>query len=175
MLPGKIIGTASDFSRFWAKIPKSSQYSLPTVMYESFIKCFDHKREVMEGPSQSFLCNFTALIHFLLRLSSLVNLCMLYLIPVVVLQSAAMHLHFINVWHFITNSCTYHTTQVHFWDIHDILWHYINNKNCKLARKTFNHYNSFEKYNWIIEIAVLCIPWVNLLIYQNIFSISVDL
>ena len=92
MLFGKIVGTASGFSHFWAGIPKASRYCEPFVSNESSVKWFAHKKEVDDGPCQSFLCCFTVLIHLLLRLSSLGNLCKLRPIPLLVLQSAATQL-----------------------------------------------------------------------------------
>ena len=125
MFLGKIVDTASCFNRFWAGIPKVSQYSLLFISYKSSVKWFKLKTEVGEGPFQSFLCCFTALIHLLFRLSSFGNLCKLYPIPVVVLQSAATQLRWaiaksrldsLKCGHLNVNSCTYNAIHLTFCD-----------------------------------------------------------
>ena len=89
MLFGKTVGTAPGFRRFWAGIPKVSRYRDPSVSKESSVKCLEHKRELVEGPFQSFLYRFTALVHRRRIFSSVGKECKLYPIPLVVLQSAA--------------------------------------------------------------------------------------
>ena len=84
-----IVGTASALRHFWAGIPKASQNQIPFVMKQSSLKCLEHKRELDEGPSQLLLCHLTALIYFLLRVSSFGNKCKLHPIPPVVLHLAA--------------------------------------------------------------------------------------
>lgn len=88
-LLANIVGTASALRRFWAGIPKASRNRTPSVTKQSSLKCLEHKRELDEGPSQLLLCRLTALIHFLLRVSSFGNECKLHPIPLVVLHPAA--------------------------------------------------------------------------------------